>query len=117
MFVEWRRRWPIADRHNLPKLIKFKSAETTFAPYPHDDIWNNLERVFDAWGLDRCLWGTDWTRTYPLFPYINGVDSFRPTPRLSTSDKAKLMGETFATVYVWKPKSSFGQRHPKGRGG
>ena len=114
MFVE-RRLWSIADRYSLRKLFEFKAAGTTFAPYPHDDIWNNLERVFDAWGLDRCLWGTDWTRTYPLFPYINGVDPFRLNQRLSESDKAKLMGETCATVYGWKPKSSFRQRHPKGR--
>ena len=106
----------LAKRPNA--VIKVSGACTLSAlPYPHDDIWDNLQRIFDAWGFDRCLWGTDWTRTYPLFLYINGVDSFRPTPRLSTSDKAKLMGETFATVYVWKPKSSFGQRHPKGRGG
>ncbi len=26
------------------------------------DIWDPLARVFDAWGFNRCLWGTDWTR-------------------------------------------------------
>jgi predicted TIM-barrel fold metal-dependent hydrolase len=110
---------------DLPKLlelakrpnaaVKVSGACTMSAqPYPHDDIWDNLQRVFDAWGLDRCLWGTDWTRTYPLFPYINGVDPFRLSKRLSESDKAKLMGETCAKVYGWKPKSSYRQRHPKG---
>ncbi len=84
-------------------------------PFPHDDIWDNLMRVFDAWGLDRCLWGSDWTRTYPLFPYLNGVVPFRLTQRLSASDKAKLMGETCASVYGWQPNSSTRQRHPKGR--
>ena len=83
--------------------------------YPYDDIWDNLQRVFDAWGLDRCLWGTDWTRTYPLFPYINGVDPFRLTKRLSDSDRARLMGGTTAKVYGWTPKSSSSQRHPNGR--
>jgi L-fuconolactonase len=24
-----------------------------------------LARVLDAWGFDRCLWGTDWTRALP----------------------------------------------------
>jgi L-fuconolactonase len=101
---------------DLPKVIKVSGACTMSAqPYPHDDIWDNLQRVFDAWGMDRCLWGTDWTRTYPLFPYINGVDPFRLNKRLSASDKAKLMGETCAKVYGWKPKSSYLQRHPKGR--
>jgi L-fuconolactonase len=31
-------------------------------PYPFPDIRDPLARVFDAWGFDRCLWGTDWTR-------------------------------------------------------
>jgi predicted TIM-barrel fold metal-dependent hydrolase len=104
----------LAQRPNA--VIKVSGACTLSAqPYPHDDIWDNLQRVFDAWGLDRCLWGTDWTRTYPLFPYINGVDPFRLTQRLSESDRAKLMGETCARVYGWKPNSSHLQRHPKGR--
>ena len=28
-------------------------------PYPFPDIWGPLARVFDAWGFERCLWGTD----------------------------------------------------------
>jgi predicted TIM-barrel fold metal-dependent hydrolase len=104
----------LAQRPNA--VIKVSGACTmSTQPYPHDDIWDNLQRVFDAWGLDRCLWGTDWTRTYPLFPYINGVDPFRLTTRLSASDKAKLMGETSAQVYGWKPNCTHRQRHPKGR--
>jgi L-fuconolactonase len=104
----------LAKRPNA--VVKVSGACSMSAqPYPHDDIWDNLQRVFDAWGLDRCLWGTDWTRTYPLFPYINGVDPFRLTKRLSKSDKAKLMGETCAKVYAWQPTSSYRQRHPKGR--
>jgi len=104
----------LAKRPNA--VIKVSGACTmSVQPYPHDDIWDNLQRVFDAWGMDRCLWGTDWTRTYPLFPYINGVDPFRLNKRLSETDKAKLMGETCAKVYGWKPKNSYPQRHPNGR--
>lgn len=104
----------LAKRPNA--VIKVSGACTmSTQPYPYDDIWDNLQRIFDAWGLDRCLWGTDWTRTYPLFPYINGVDPFRLNRRLSATDKAKLMGETCARVYGWRPTSSFAQRHTKGR--
>lgn len=103
----------LAKRPNA--VVKVSGACTLSAqPFPHDDIWDNLMRVFDAWGLDRCLWGTDWTRTYPLFPYFNGVVPFRLTQRMSESDKARLMGQTCARVYGWKPKSSYLQRHPKG---
>jgi predicted TIM-barrel fold metal-dependent hydrolase len=104
----------LAKRSNA--VVKVSGACSMSArPYPYDDIWDNLARVFDAWGFDRCLWGTDWTRTYPLFPYINGVEPFRLTKRLSASDKVKLMGETCAKVYGWRPKTSFKMRHPNGR--
>jgi alpha-ketoglutarate-dependent 2,4-dichlorophenoxyacetate dioxygenase len=35
-------------------------------PYPFPDIWDPLFRIFDAWGFDRCLWGTDWTRAFAV---------------------------------------------------
>jgi hypothetical protein len=28
-------------------------------PFPCKDIWDSLGRVFDAFGFDRCMWGTD----------------------------------------------------------
>ena len=71
--------------------------------YPYDDIWDPLRRIFDAYGIDRCMWGTDWTRAVGLLTYKQGVDAFRDTTRLSASDKATLMGGTLARVYRWSP--------------
>ena len=48
-------------------------------PYPYPDIWDPLGRVFDAWGIDRCLWGTDWTRAAAVVNYEQGVEPFRTT--------------------------------------
>ena len=70
---------------------------------PHEDIWEPLEKIFKAWGLQRCLWGSDWTRTYRYFPYINAVAPFLLTPRLSDSDRAMLMGGACAKAYGWSP--------------
>ena len=72
--------------------------------FPYKDIWDPLFRIFDAYGLDRCLWGTDWTRATELLTYKQGVDAFRVTDRLSERDRAVLMGETLQRVYKWKPK-------------
>ncbi|MGE0513462.1 MAG: amidohydrolase [Hyphomicrobiaceae bacterium] len=71
--------------------------------YPYNDIWAPLGRIFDAFGLDRCMWGTDWTRAVELLTYRQGVDAFRLSPQLSDSDRAKLMGDTLAKVYRWSP--------------
>ena len=51
-------------------------------PYPFPDIWDPLARVFDAWGFDRCIWGTDWTRAYAVVNYEQAVEPFLKTDRL-----------------------------------
>lgn len=68
---------------------------------PYDDIWEPVLRIIDAFGLDRCMWGTDWTRTSGMLTYEQGVAPFRNTTRLSESDKAQLMGGTVEKVYKW----------------
>jgi L-fuconolactonase len=101
---------PFAD---LPKLlaiaahdniaVKISGACTlSHEPFPYKDIWDSLGRIFDAFGFDRCLWGTDWTRAVGLLTYEQGVEAFRVTDRLSDSDRAALMAETLQRVYNWQ---------------
>ena len=85
--------------------IKISGACTlSHEPFPYRDIWDPLRRIFDAFGLDRCLWGTDWTRAVGLLTYAQGVDAFRVTDRLSDADRATLMGGALERVYKWSPK-------------
>jgi L-fuconolactonase len=105
---------PFADLHKLLALaahdnvaVKISGACTlSHEPFPYKDIWDPLGRVFDAFGFDRCLWGTDWTRAVGLLTYAQGVDAFRVTDRLSDSDRAALMGETLARVYNWSASAA-----------
>jgi predicted TIM-barrel fold metal-dependent hydrolase len=102
---------PFAD---LPKLlalaahdnvaVKISGACTlSHEAFPYRDIWDPLGRIFDAYGFNRCMWGTDWTRAVGLLTYGQGVEAFRVTDRLSDGDRAALMGETLARVYKWSP--------------
>ena len=92
----------LAKRPNA--VIKVSGACTlSREPYPFPDIWDPLARVFDAWGLDRCLWGTDWTRAFAVVNYENAVEPFRLTDRLSDSDREILMGGACAKAYGWSP--------------
>jgi L-fuconolactonase len=75
-------------------------------PYPYNDIWDPVLRIIDAFGVDRCMWGTDWTRATELLTYEQGVRPFRDTDRLSDGDKARLMGETLEKVYKWSPSKT-----------
>ncbi|MBV8392566.1 MAG: amidohydrolase [Alphaproteobacteria bacterium] len=85
-------------------VIKITGACTlSHQKFPYKDIWDPLARIFDAFTLDRCLWGTDWTRAVNLLTYKEGVEAFRVTDRLSDSDRAKLMGGSLAKVYGWSP--------------
>src|SRR6516225_8633909 len=90
----------------LPNVaIKISGACTlSHEPFPYNDIWDPVCRVIDAFGIDRCLWGTDWTRAVKFLTYAQGVDAFRATNRISDSDKAKLMGGTLARIYGWSPR-------------
>jgi predicted TIM-barrel fold metal-dependent hydrolase len=87
--------------------IKITGACTlSHAPFPYRDIWDPLGRIFDAFSLDRCLWGTDWTRAVKLLTYAEGLDAFRLADRLSDSDRAKLMGGTAGRIYNWSPSKA-----------
>jgi len=82
--------------------IKISGACTlSHEPFPYKDIWDPLGRIFDAFGINRCMWGTDWTRAVGLLTYKQGVDAFRITDRLSASDKAALMGDNLMRIYNW----------------
>jgi len=105
---------PFAD---LPKLldlaahdniaVKITGACTlSHEPFPYNDLWDPLCRIFDAFGFDRCMWGTDWTRAVALLSYEQGVEAFRVTDRLSDSDRIALMGETLRSVYNWSPSKA-----------
>ncbi len=72
--------------------------------FPYADIWDPVCRMIDAFGIDRCMWGTDWTRAVKFLTYAQGVDAFRATDRISASDKAKLMGGTLTRIYGWSPR-------------
>ena len=84
--------------------IKISGACTlSHQAFPYPDIWAPLGRLFEAYGLDRCMWGTDWTRAVNLLTFEQGVESFRVTDALSDADRATLMGGTVQRIYGWSP--------------
>jgi predicted TIM-barrel fold metal-dependent hydrolase len=108
---------PAAPFADLPRLlalalhdniaVKISGACTlSHEPFPYNDIWDPLWRIFDAFGLNRCMWGTDWTRAVGVLTYQQGVEPFRVTDRLSDSDRVALMGETLGQVYDWSPSNA-----------
>ena len=105
---------PFADLPNVLSLaeldnvaIKISGAGTlSHQPFPYPDIREPLGRIFDAYGLGRCLWGTDWTRAVNLLNYEQGVEAFRVSDWLSDSERGILMGGSLARIYKWSPEAS-----------
>ena len=90
----------LAKRPNA--VIKVSGACTlSREPFPYNDIWDPVMKIIDVFGIDRCMWGTDWTRTSGMVTYEQGVKPFLLTDRLSDSDRAALMGGTLERVYKW----------------
>lgn len=84
--------------------IKISGAGTlSHEPFPYPDIWEPLSQIFQAYGLDRCMWGTDWTRAVNLLTYEQGVQAFRVSDRLTDSERATLMGGSLQKIYNWSP--------------
>ena len=95
----------ILDLAKRPNAVIKVSGACTLSkqPYPFPDIWDPLKRVFDAWGFERCLWGTDWTRAFAVVNYENAVKPFLETKTLSDSERAMLMGGACTRAYGWSP--------------
>lgn len=87
-------------------VVKITGACTLSSePFPYPDLMPALTPFFEAFGLDRCLWGTDWTRATALLTFAEGVDAFRLTDHFSAAERAMLMGGTCEQVYGWAPGS------------
>ncbi len=84
--------------------IKISGACTlAHKPFPYPDIWEPLGQLFTAFGFERCLWGTDWTRAIHVLTYEQGVAAFRVTDSLSDSERTMLMGGALTRIYNWSP--------------
>lgn len=93
----------LADCPNV--AIKLTGACTlSRLSYPYSDIWVPLRKILDAYGIDRCMWGTDWTRAVKVLSYRQGVDAFRLTDQLNNNEREQLMGNNLQKIYKWNFK-------------
>ena len=71
-------------------------------PYPFRDVARHLKRVFDAYGPQRCYWGTDITASYAKASYRERVTHFTEAlDFLSDSDKDWVMGRAILQRLNW----------------
>ena len=83
--------------------VKLSSAPTySFEPYPWRDMTEHLKRCFEAYGPQRCYWGTDLTNAYTKSTYRQRVTHFtEELPFLSEQDKDWVMGRAILARLRW----------------
>jgi predicted TIM-barrel fold metal-dependent hydrolase len=95
----------IDDLLRLAKLpnvfIKVSSAPNySDDPYPYADIHPHLERIYEAWGARRMMWGSDLTRLRGS--YRDCVRLFQEgLTFLSVEDREWILGKTLAETLHW----------------
>jgi predicted TIM-barrel fold metal-dependent hydrolase len=84
--------------------VKLSSAPTYSSEgYPWRDMAEHIERCFDAYGPQRCYWGTDLTNAFAKSTYLQRITQFtEELPFLSESDKDWVMGRAILERLNWK---------------
>ncbi|MGP0089139.1 MAG: amidohydrolase family protein [Xanthobacteraceae bacterium] len=92
-----RRRPPRSD--GRPRQISHVSVKLSGTPtvrpepYPFGDMKAHLKRCFDAFGPQRCYWGTDMTNSFAKTTYKQRITHFtEELDFLSEADKDWVMG-------------------------
>ncbi len=71
-------------------------------PYPFRDMTVQLQRLFDAYGPQRCYWATDITNSFANASYRQRVTHFtEELSFLSDSDKDWVMGRAILARLKW----------------
>jgi predicted TIM-barrel fold metal-dependent hydrolase len=82
--------------------VKVSGVPTLSAsPFPFADLWPHLARVIDAFGPDRLMWGSDWTRAAPLLGYDAGLRYFTESDALGDPEKQLVLGGTLRRIFDW----------------
>jgi predicted TIM-barrel fold metal-dependent hydrolase len=71
-------------------------------PYPFRDAEPYIRRLFDAFGRERCYWGTDITNSFARATYRQRITHFtEELPFLSEEDKDWIMGRGIVNRLGW----------------
>ena len=83
--------------------VKFTpQLPTSKLPYPHEDAFPTYERIYDAFGPERLMWGTDFPHVLKAPGYRPGLEMFRThMDFLTEEDKEWLFSKTALSVWTF----------------
>jgi predicted TIM-barrel fold metal-dependent hydrolase len=84
--------------------VKVSSTPTySLESYPWRDMTEHIKRCFDAFGPQRCYWGTDITNAFNKSTYRQRITHFTQELKfLSEKDKEWVMGRAILERLKWK---------------
>ncbi len=78
------------------------SPRLSSEPYPFRDVAPYIQRLVDAYGPQRCHWGTDITHSLAMASYAQRITQFtEELPFLSEDDKDQIMGRSILERLNW----------------
>lgn len=69
--------------------------------YPYRDIWKPLSMTIEAFGPERVLWGSDFSRTAGLHGYWWGTQYLREASLCGDDDLALIYGQNTKRILGW----------------
>jgi predicted TIM-barrel fold metal-dependent hydrolase len=83
--------------------VKLSAApNASLEPYPFRDFTPHIQKLFEAFGPQRCYWGTDMTNGFDRATYKQRIAHFtEELPFLSESDKDWVMGRAILQRLSW----------------
>jgi L-fuconolactonase len=97
---------------HLPELLALSRHPNVFVklsgvptlskqPYPFPDVWAHVRRVLDAFGPERVIWGSDFSRTRPMHPYAEALGYVLHTDLLTDHEKSLVLGANARRLFSW----------------
>ena len=103
---------PRVDLEPVLAMAKYPNvyAKLTFlgsvpdSPWPHANAHWMVRRVIQAFGPERCMWGSNFpTRQYnPTATYVQHLDALRTHMELTPQERELVLGGTALTLWKWK---------------
>jgi len=90
---------------HLGNLVGYEKGENIVPVFLDANtlVTEHLERCFDAFGPQRCYWGTDLTNAFAKSTYRQRITHFTQELKfLSEEDKEWVMGRAILTRLGWK---------------
>lgn len=81
--------------------------------FPFKDIHDPVLKLIEAYGPDRMMWGSDYTRTNALYSYWDEVHYLPHINGLDADTLTKLYGQTLRKIFRWDRAKFTGSAEPQ----